>query len=80
MGVELFGIYFLLVLGAAAFFFFTGSFGIAKKGENSGDSGPRPTHAFVENETEGKTFGADTAESVRARAEDDPDTEVRSPH
>ena len=78
MGVELFGILVIAVLAVGAFFFFTGSFGIAKKGEG-GEEGDRPTHAFVENDTKQRTFGVDSGDETRSRAEDDPDTEVRTP-
>ncbi|MBA3304913.1 MAG: hypothetical protein H0U25_03185 [Thermoleophilaceae bacterium] len=81
MGVELFGILVLLAIGAGAFLFFTGSFGAAKKREGEVEDArgrERPTHAYVENETKDKTFGLDTTDEVRARAEDDPDTEVRA--
>ena len=81
MGVELFGILVLLAIGAGAFLFFTGSFGAAKKreGKVEGGSGSgRPTHVYVESETKDKTFGLDTTDEVRGRAEADPDTEVRA--
>ena len=78
MGVELFGILFLFAIAAGAFFLFTGSFGIAKKAEGDGSAEDRPTHAYVENETKERTFGLDTTDDARARAEDDPDTEVRA--
>ena len=79
MGVELFGILVLLAIGAGAFLFFTGSFGAAKKGEVEDARGrERPTHAYVESETKDKTFGLDTTDEVRGRAEDDPDIEVRA--
>jgi len=77
MGVELFGIVFLIGLAVAAFFFFTGAFGAraAKPGSEGGD---RPQHAFVENETHDRIVGGpETADRVRAEAERDPNTDVR---
>ena len=78
MGVELFGILVLVVIAVGAFFLFTGAFGVAKKAEGGRDRSVRPTHAYVENETDEKLYGLDTADQTRARAEDDPDTEIRA--
>lgn len=78
MGIEFFLLLLLIVIGVGAMIFFTGSFGVAKAAADGDEDGARPTHAYVENETEGRVFGADSTEHVRRRAEEDPGTEVRS--
>jgi hypothetical protein len=77
MGVEIFLIVLIVVLAVGGFFFFSGSFGLGKaQGDDQG--GRRPKHAYVENNTAARPVGVDTADEVKARAEDDPDTEVRA--
>ncbi len=78
MGIELFLILFLVGLGAGAFFFVTGAFGArAAKPESEDAAGPK--HAYVEDEANQRIVGGvETADRVRAEAESDPDTEVRS--
>ena len=79
MGIEFVLLVLLAILGVGAFFFFSGSFGAAKAAKGDGENdGGRPSHAYVENETEARSFGADSTDSVRRRAEQDPDTEVRA--
>jgi len=78
MGVEIFLLLLLAILGVGAFVFFTGSFGAAKAGSGGDGDRDRPTHAYVENETDERLFGADSTDEVRRRAEEDPDTEVRA--
>jgi hypothetical protein len=79
MGIEFFLLILLGVAGAVAGIFFLGGFGAAKAaaGED-GEEGKRPTHVYVENETEEKPFGVDSTDQVRRGAEEDPDTEIRS--
>ncbi|MDQ3644104.1 MAG: hypothetical protein M3356_01165 [Actinomycetota bacterium] len=78
MGVELFGILFLLALGAGAFLFFTGALGAGKtKPEDEGRQ--KPKHAYVEDDSNARIVGdVETADQVRARAQQDPDTDVRT--
>ena len=77
MGVELFGILFLIVLAGGAVLFFTGAFG-ARAAKPGPEGTGKPEHAFVENETRDRIVGGpDTADRLRAEAEKDPDTEVR---
>ena len=78
MGIEFFGLVLLAGLGFLAFLFFSGSFGVAKAGSEGSDEGDRPTHAYVEEKSDTRFVGAHTKDEVRRRAEEDPDTEVRS--
>lgn len=78
MGVELFGIVFLLGLGVLGFFFVTGAFG-AKAAEPGSDETAKPKHVYLENDSNERIVGGvETADRVRAEAESDPDTEVRT--
>jgi hypothetical protein len=78
MGIEFFLLILLGIIAVGAGMFFSGSFGVAKAGAGRGRGKRRPTHAYVENETNEKLFGMDSSEQVRGRAEDDPNTEVRA--
>ena len=78
MGIEFVLLLFLAALGVLAFLFFSGSFGVAKAGSEASEEGDRPTHAYVEEKSDTRFVGADTKDEVRRRAEEDPDTEVRS--
>ena len=78
MGIEIFLIVLIAIAAVAATVFFTGSFGVAKAAREGGRRERRPTHVYVENETEERNFGSDGTEHVRRRAEEDPDTEVRA--
>ncbi|HEV2723907.1 MAG TPA: hypothetical protein VGV10_04685 [Thermoleophilaceae bacterium] len=77
MGIEFFLLVLLAGLGVLAFLFFSGSFGVAKAGSDQASDGERPTHAYVEEDSEARFVGADTKDEVRRRAEEDPNTEVR---
>ena len=78
MGVELFGIGLLIVLVAGGFLFFTGAFGAATTKPGTEEKA-NPKHVYVENETRERIVGGEqTTDRVRAEAESDPDTEVRS--
>jgi hypothetical protein len=78
MGIEFFLLILLAIIGIGAFFFFSGSFGVAKTAADDDRDGGRPTHTYVENETEERLFGVDSTERVRRGAEEDPETEVRA--
>ena len=78
MGIEFFLLVLLAGLGVVAFLFFSGSFGVAKAGSDRSDEGDRPTHTYVEEKSDTRFVGADTKDEVRRRAEEDPDTEVRT--
>jgi hypothetical protein len=78
MGIEFFLLLLLAIAAVAAAIFFTGSFGVAKAASDREDGEARPTHVYVENETKGRTFGTDSTDEVRRRAEEDPGTEVRT--
>ncbi len=78
MGIEFVLLVFLAILGVVAFLFFSGSFGVAKAGSDASDDGERPAHAYVEEKSDTRFVGADTKDEIRRRAEEDPDTEVRS--
>ncbi len=78
MGIELFLIVFLLGLGVVGFFFVTGAFG-ARAAKPDGEGTAKPKHAYVEDESNERIVGGvETADRVRAEAESDPDTEVRT--
>jgi len=78
VGIELFGIVLLIALAAGAFLFFTGAFGAAAAKDESEEEAD-PKHVYVENDTRERTVGGvETADQVRAEAESDPDTEVRT--
>lgn len=78
MGVELFGIVLLIGLAAGAFFFVTGAFG-ARAAKPESEETARPKHAYVEDEANERIVGGvETADRVRAEAESDPDTEIRT--
>ena len=77
MGIEFFLLIVIFGLAVAAFLFFSGSFGLAKAGGKEEVSGERPTHSYVEDATKAKTFGADSSDHVRTKAEGDPSIEVR---
>jgi hypothetical protein len=78
MGIELFFIVVLIALGVGALLFVSGAFGaVAAKPESEREGNPK--HVYVENETRDRIVGGtETTEQVRAQAESDPDTEVRS--
>ncbi len=78
MGVELFGILIIIALAAGAFLFITGAFGASKaKPEDEGQE--KPKHAYVEDDSNARIVGGEeTADQVRARAEKDADTDVRT--
>ena len=80
MGIEFFLLLVIVILGIAGFLFFSGSFGAAKAGRagSGADDEDRSAHAYVENPTKEKSFGVDSSDEVRTRAESDPDTEVRT--
>ena len=78
MGIEPFLLVFLAVVGVLAALFFTGSFGAAKATSGDEDDDRAPTHVYVENPTKERTFGEDSTDDVRRRAEEDPNTEVRA--
>ena len=78
MGIEFFLLILLVIAGVAAGVFFLGGFGAAKAAAGEEEDGKRPTHVYVENETEERPFGGDTTEQVRRRAEEDPETEIRT--
>lgn len=78
MGIEFFLLILLAAAGVVAGFFFLGGFGAAKATAGEDGDGKRPAHVYVENETEEKPFGADSAEQVRRAAEEDPETEIRA--
>jgi hypothetical protein len=78
MGIEFFLLVLLAILGVGAFFFFSGSFGVAKAGTGDERDDGRPPHVYVENETKERSFGTDSTDRVRRQAEEDPDTEVRA--
>ena len=69
MGIEFFLLLVVFILAVAGFMFFTGSFGLAKAGPKRDERGNRPTHAYVAPETRERTFGADSRDATRARAE-----------
>ncbi len=78
MGIEFVLLILLAIIGVGAFFFFSGSFGVAKAASGGDRDEGRPTHAYVENETDERLFGSDSTEKVRRGAEEDPETEVRA--
>jgi len=78
MGVELFGIVLLIGLAAGAFLFVTGAFG-ARAAKPGSEETARPKHAYVEDAANERIVGGvETADRVRAEAESDPDTEIRT--
>jgi hypothetical protein len=77
MGIEFFLLILLAIGAVAGAIFALGSFSAAKTAPDDEGDGRRPTHVYVENETEGKHFGDDSTEHVRRGAEEDPETELR---
>ncbi|MBA3300751.1 MAG: hypothetical protein H0T15_02690 [Thermoleophilaceae bacterium] len=79
MGVELFGLVVIVVLAVGAFLFLTGAFGVASTAKRGGEDEAKPKHAYIEDDTDARIVGGvETADQVRALAEKDPDTDVRT--